>query len=102
MSGDRIGFNDVLEATLSTAVIAPLHPCPHCAIETKDSGTLGWRCCTDCNQRVYVGLTEQQHHVLLGEISASRARVEQITVMYKAADSELSVALRTLRDRGII
>ena len=99
---DHLGFNDAVEAGLSTDRVPPAHPCPSCKVETKDTGLTGWRLCTDCDQRVHTGLTEAQHILLLEELAGAKARVQQFELLYKTVDAELAAALRTMRERGIL
>lgn len=99
---DDTKFKDSLDAGLSTDVVPPAHPCPKCNVETKDTGVTGWRLCTDCDTRIHIGLTEAQHMALIQEAADHKARVQQLTLMYQSTDAELTKALRTLRERGII
>ena len=102
MADDKVGFKDVLDVGLSTEVVPPRYGCPTCGVETKHVGVLGWRICTDCDKRVYVGMTEVEHKGLLDELAAAKSRITQLTLMYKNTDAELTKALRVLRDRGIL
>lgn len=102
MADDKLKFGDAVDVSLSQEVVPPAHPCPTCGVETKDTGINGWRLCTDCNQRLYVGLTEQQHLMLLDDIQGAKARCQQYELMYKQTDAELTQALRTMRERGLI
>lgn len=100
--GDLVKFGDAVEVGISQYVVPPRNPCPTCSVETKDTGIRGWHICTDCDKRVYIGLTEKQHLELLDELNGAKARVQQFEIMYRQADTELTVALKTLRERGII
>jgi hypothetical protein len=100
--GDNMRFGDAVDVGLSTEVVPPAHPCPTCGVETKETALTGWRLCTDCDAQHHVGLSEAQHMALLDEVAAANARSQRYEMMYKAADVELTAALRTLRDRGII
>jgi hypothetical protein len=99
---DEMGTHDSVEAGISNEVVPPAHPCPTCKVETKDTGVQGWRICSDCDKRVHIGLTEAEHFALLEEVAGYKARVQQLTLMYQATDKELTAALKTMRERGII
>lgn len=99
---DSNKIGDSAHVGLDTEVTPPAHPCPSCGVETKDINLQGWRFCSDCDTQVYQGLTEAQHSALLEEISGLKARIQTFEIMYKQADRELTEALKTLRERGII
>lgn len=97
--GDSTTATDEVHAGL-VGYVPPVHPCPQCKGESKDSGIKGWRVC--CGKQLYIGLTEKEHLELLEDLAGAKARVVQFEIMYKAADKELTEALRQLRERGII
>ena len=96
---DAMKFHDTAEAGLADYV-PPNFPCPLCKGESKESGLKGWRVC--CGERIYIGLTEKELLELMEDRDGYKARVQTFETMYKKADAELTDALRTLRERGII
>jgi hypothetical protein len=100
MDSGKVG--DAVNVGLESEAVSPVHPCAECGVETKDTGTHGWRFCSDCDKRLYVGLNEAQLLALMEDRDGYKARVQALEAAYKAVDLELTDKLRLMRERGWI
>lgn len=92
MAQDRVGARDEVEAGLA-AYAPPQFPCPSCGKETYYE-SLGYRSCTPCTKRIYVGPTESE----LADLLSCRAGYQRLALEAARYDEEKRMLLNKLRD----
>ncbi len=92
MANDRVGTRDEVEAGLA-AYVPPQFPCPSCGKETYYE-SLGYRSCTPCYKRIYVGVSESE----LADLVGCRAGYQRLALEAARHDEEKRVLLTQIRD----